>query len=416
MSNLIPEDGISSKQLDQELDALRLTDCDQTLDHWKERCFLFTFHASDEVYNASKKAYAKFISTDALSDVAFPSVGKLRRDLADFTCELLRGPDSSSGTITTGGTESIILAMTAARNWAREKKQIVQPEVILAETAHPAFYKAAQLLDVPVTVISVDENFCVPVDNVANAITGATCFIVGSAPTYWHGVHDDIPALGQLALDNDLWLHVDGCMGSIIGSFARLAGFHVPEFDFSVPGVRSISADFHKYGFSMKGASILAMRDEADADYHTFDLGGYAEYVTPGLPGTRGGGAIASAWSVFRLMGKEGFKEIARDAMQARKALLEATADIDGLILNGQPALTLLTFRSDDFDMTTVGAELQRRGWVPNVYHNPDCLHLRLTPAHKAVIPEFASDLADAADFARKGGRAKIRTGAYATR
>lgn len=395
MINAMPESGIGRQALEQELEGLRAGDHDRTLENWSSRSFLYLFHVDDEVRAVAEAAYTKFLSTDALSGKSFPSVQRLQQDLVGYVAELVNAGEGSGGHITTGGTESIILATLAARNWAREQRpEIAAPEMVVARTAHPAFSKACELLGLRLVRVPETDDYRADVAAMAAAIGESTIMVVGSAPTYWHGIIDPIAELGELAQAHDLWLHVDGCVGGLVAPFVRDIGHELPDFDFAVPAVRSMSADFHKYGFSLKGASILVLRDADDARYHTYTYEGtYAQYATPGLPGTRSGAALASAWAVFRFLGREGFREAARSIMRSREALLEAIRGTDCLIVRGDPRLSIVSFGSNEIDIFAVAAGVQERGWAPNTFHRPDSLHVRLTPAHEPMIPAFIADL-----------------------
>lgn len=405
MTDAIPEAGVGRQALEQMLDEMRERDRDHTTKDWNSRSFLYLFHAGDDVRGVAEAAYTKFLKTEALSAEAFPSVQQLQADLVSYVGELLNAGANSGGHITTGGTESIILATMAARNWSRmHRPEVTEPEMVVTRTAHPAFGKAGEVVGVRLVRVPETENFDADVAAMADAIGENTIMLVGSAPTFWHGVIDAIPELGQLAQARNLWLHVDGCMGGLLGPFVRELGYELPDFDFSVPGVRSISADFHKYGFSLKGASILMLREAEDMKYHTFtDEGTYSPYVTPGLVGTRSGAAIASAWAVFNFLGREGFRGAAKSIMRARETLLQGIRATGCLAVRGDPKLSIVSFGSDEMDIFAVAAGLQARGWLPNTFYRPDSLHLRLTPAHEPAMAEFIEDLGRVIDDVRAG-------------
>ena len=299
MPSKLPETGVGRQALERMLEEARQADRDMIHADWNARVFLYVFHASDEVREIAEAAYMQFLKTDVLGSSAYPSVTRFARELVGFTAHLLGGNDDTAGHVTTGGTESIILALKAARGWAREHRPTLEcPEVVAARPAHPTFDKAAELLGMRIVRVPDDAGYRADVQAMAEAITDDTVMLVGSAPSYWHGVVDPIGALGELAQSHGLWLHVDACLGGYLAPFVRKLGYPVPDFDLSVPGVRSISADLHKYGFAPKGASVLLMRDAPDATHHVFDWQDrFIHYTTPGLSGTRSGAAIAAAWA-----------------------------------------------------------------------------------------------------------------------
>ena len=413
----LPASGLSQLELQNTLDKLRERDLVQQSSEWAGRCFMFNMQAGDAVQKVAEAAYMQYLKTDAISSVAYPSVKGFQDDLLAFSTALFRGGDPTLGTITTGGTESIILAMKCARDWAREARPSVKdPEVLCPRTAHPAFNKGAELLGL--RVIRVPEGADYRADLVAMkaAISGDTVMLVGSMPTYWHGACDQIPELGQLALDNHLWLHVDACMGGFFAPFVRKTGRHVAPFDFSVPGVRSISADLHKYGFTPKGTSVVLFSDEEGARHRIFDWKDpYIHYATPGFSGTRSGAAIAAAWAVMRFLGEEGYVDIARKIMQARDVIVDGIRSIDALEIRGEAPLSIISFGAKELDTGALGGALQARGWRPNAWQGPPSLHLRLLPVHAAHAEEFLEAVRGAVEDVRSGEvKAGDRTGMYA--
>ena len=405
MKKSLPQSGLGQAALQKELDELRARDLDSQFKDWSGRCFMFNMRAGDAVQKVAEAAYMQYFKTDALSSVAYPSVKGFQEDLLAFSAALFRGGDPTEGTVTTGGTESIILAMRCARDWAREARPGVKvPGVLCPRTAHPAFNKGAELLGMHVVRVPEGPDFRADLEAMKGQIGDDTIMLVGSMPTYWHGACDQIPELGELALANHLWLHVDACMGGFLAPFVRKTGRPVVPFDFSVAGVRSISADLHKYGFTPKGASVVMFSDAEEAGPRIFDWKDpYIHYATPGLSGTRSGAAIAAAWAVMRLLGEEGYVEIARKIMQARDVIVEGIRSIEGLEIRGEAPLSIISFGATEADTMAVGGALQARGWMPNVWEGPPSLHLRLLPSHAAFAEEFVEDLRKAVEEVLRG-------------
>lgn len=266
MSSALPKQSSSSVTVLQAVEKVRLGDRDRQLRNWKNHTFLYTFHVNDELKRAAESAYLSAFGTDALSAHTFPSVKVFRQGVVDYAKSILNAGDRAVGAFTSGGTESIILSMKCARDWAREHKPgIARPQVICPVTAHPAFNKAAELLGFEVLRLPVTTDYLADVAATESAISERTIGIVGSAPNYWYGIVDPIPALAALSVRRNVWMHVDACVGGFLAPFVKKLGYEMPDFDFTVSGVRSISADLHKYGYTPKGCSIALFRDRAEA-------------------------------------------------------------------------------------------------------------------------------------------------------
>ncbi|MBW1887159.1 MAG: aspartate aminotransferase family protein, partial [Deltaproteobacteria bacterium] len=256
----IPQKGIPREEIFQKLEELRSNDLD-----WRSgRAFGYVFDAGAEAMEVGKQAYSMFLTENALDFTVFPSLLQLENELVSMASIHVGGDEDVVGNFTSGGTESIILAVKTARDYFRAKRpDISEPEMILPTTAHAAFHKAAHYLDLKVVQVMVDpKTFKAEVELVRQAITPNTILLVGSAPSYAHGVVDPIRELGQLALEHDLLLHTDACMGGFLLPYFRRLGSSVPDFDFSVPGVTSLSMDLHKYAYTPKGASLVLYRNK----------------------------------------------------------------------------------------------------------------------------------------------------------
>jgi glutamate/tyrosine decarboxylase-like PLP-dependent enzyme len=242
----------------------------------------------------------------------------------------------------------------------------------------------------------------------ASAIGPDTVMLVGSAPQFPHGVFDPIEDLAAVAREKDLWLHVDACVGGFMAPFMRRLGHPIPDFDFSVPGVTSISADLHKYGFTAKGASTVLFHDEALRPHQLFEFDDWSRghYASPTFAGTRPGGPIAAAWAVLRYLGEEGYVDVARQIVEARDALIVGIRAIDGLDMVCEPELTISGYLSRDLDIQAIAEAMRERGWFVALAAEPPSIHLgMLTMAHVPVVDDYLADLRASVEEVR-GGRA----------
>ena len=418
MASLLPKAGLGRQAIEQTLDELRGGDVDQRHADWSDHVFMYVFHVNEEVSRVAEDAYVKFAKTDTLGPADFPSVAKVESDLVAIGLELLHGSDKATGSVTTGGTESIFLSMKTAREWAAATRPVKgTPEMVAPDTAHPAFSKAAHYLGMKVIRIPEGPDGRGDVEAMASAISDNTIGLVGSAPQFWHGAFDPIAELGELAETKNLWLHVDGCMGGFLAPFARKAGYPIPDFDFSVPGVKSISADMHKYGFALKGASLVALSDIENQQYQVYDWQDQRErYLTPTFSGTRSGAAIAAAWAVMQYLGEKGYVELADSIMRSKQKLVDCIEASDDLTLIGEPDLSIVAFGSETIDVFSLAKALESHGWLPNAFTGPDMIHVRFTPAHEPVIDRFVADIETSIAAVKSGevvaeGRSRTYTG-----
>jgi glutamate/tyrosine decarboxylase-like PLP-dependent enzyme len=304
----------------------------------------------------------------------------------------------------------------AARDRARaERPQITHPTIVAPQTAHPAFNKAAHFMGLRVVRVPVGADFRADVAAMAAACGPDTIMLVGSAPAYPHGVVDPIPQLGELAARRGLWLHVDACVGGFIAPFAKALGVAIPDFDFAVPGVTSITADLHKYGYTAKGASTVLYRDEAAFNYQKFEFSDWPRglYATQTLVGTRAGGAIAAAWAVMNYLGHEGYRDRTSRILAVR-ARLEAGVRQLGLEVWGAPQLSILSYGSRKLDIFAVAERMTERGWFVGRLLEPPGIHLMLNLTHEPAVDAYLADLAEAVStVAEKGQVAAARAATY---
>ena len=365
---------------------------------WRDlRTAVFVFHPGDDVLNVAKSAYAMYQSENGLgAGSAFPSLARMEADVVSIGLDLLNAPEGACGDMTSGGSESIFLALKTCRDQARAKGTDTRGmNVLMPRSAHPAFDKAAAYLDLEILRVAVRPDYCADVAAMATAASERTLMIVGSAPCFPYGVIDPIEELGELATERNIWLHVDACVGGYFAPFARMNGVDLPPFDFSVPGVRSISADLHKYGYAAKGASTLFHRCEEQRAFQIFSCDAWpvGTMHTPTAAGTRPGGAIASAWAVLHYLGEDGYREKARQVIRTRELLEAAIDDIGALRVVARPQLGLLAYTSDSVDIHAIAERLAENGWFNPRLDDPPATHLMLSPEHRTVIHEYIADL-----------------------
>ncbi len=384
---------------------------------WRDgRAPAFIHFAGEDVLEVSKKAFLMYFSENGLGQRAFLSLAKFESEVVAMALGLLHGGANARGAMTTGGTESIFLAVKAARDAARKRRGASSgvAQMVLPFSAHPAFDKAAHFLGLQTVRVPLRADFTADPAAMAAAITDETVMIVGSAPAYPHGVMDPIAEIAAIAQARDLWMHVDACVGGYIAPFAQQLGYPVAAFDFSVRGVTSISADLHKYGYSAKGASTLFFVDEASYGHmaYSFDNWPRGQYMTNTLVGTRAGGAIASAWAVMNYLGQAGYQRVTERVLATRRAI-EAGVESLGLQTFGRPELSIIAFGSPEHDIGAIGRGLVKRGWLAGHVRNPAGIHLMLNLTHEPVVGRYLDDLEQSIREARGGAPGKSVDAVY---
>ncbi len=368
---------------------------------WQDgRAFGMVYDGGPSVHEVAEKAALLYLHENALNTKAFPSLGAIQSEVVGWTASLLSGGDFASGFLTSGGTESILCGVKAARERARIERGVTAPEMIVAESAHAAFHKAAHLFGLKVHKTTVRPDWTADVDAMADLVNDNTVLVVGSAPQYPQGVVDDIPAIAALASSVDANCHVDACMGGFVLPFVEMLGRDVPPWDFRVDGVTSISADIHKLGYAPKGVSVILHRSKQLRNYQTFVfddwLGGF--YASPNLQGTRSGLPMAAAWAVMSHLGIEGYLDLTRTNLANADQIRDAIAGIDGIRVlgDGRYHLVALSNEPDDpepVDVFALGDALLRRGWFHDRQGPPDSLHSTVSNSNTGAIDQYLSDL-----------------------
>jgi sphinganine-1-phosphate aldolase len=387
---------------------------------WEGRAFGMVYDGGPSVHEVAERAAQMFLHENALNPTAFPSLRQIQAEVVAWTAQLMHGPPSAAGFLTSGGTESIQCAVLAARERGLAERGITEPEIVLAESAHAAFHKSAHMYQMTVRKVPVRADWTVDLDAMAAAIGPNTVLVVGSAPQYPQGVVDPIPEIAALAASVDANCHVDACMGGFVLPFAELLGREVPPWDFRVEGVHSISADIHKLGYAPKGVSVIVHRTKELRKYQTFVfdgwLGGF--YASPNLQGTRSGLPMAAAWAVMQHLGLDGYVNLTRQTLESADQMREGIAGIDGVRVLGDGRYHLVAMASDPavqppVDVFAVGDALRLRGWYHDRQAPPDSLHSTVSNSNTGVMEDYLADLAACVDEVR-GIRADDRSTSYA--
>jgi sphinganine-1-phosphate aldolase len=402
----LPKKGKSKDEVLLLLRSFKSEDSD-----WHDgRLFGLVYYAGEDVEELAREAYGSYMFENALSPFDFPSLLKMETEFISMVGNLFGGDEAAVGSMTSGGTESILMAVKAARTWAREHRpEIKAPEMVVPITAHPAFNKAADYLGVKIVQTPAGEYFRADGAAMKEAITANTIFLAGTAVTYPHGVIDPLAEIGALAAQRNLWFHVDACLGGYMLPFLRKLGQEIPPFDFRVPGVQSMSVDIHKYGYVSKGVSTVLYRN-SELRRHQFFVytdwpGGV--YATPTLGGARPGGSIASSWAMLNYLGEEGFLGLAKAARSATLQLMEGINSIPGLFVLGKPPATVFSFGSKSINVYQLAVKLKEKGWRLHAQHRPASLHMTVSPYHEKIVRPFLRDLREVAKELMEAGPAE---------
>ena len=393
----IPAKGIGKGEIFERMEAYRAGDM-----NWRDgRTWAYIYDPGPEAEAVIKQAYMMFLTENALDPTVFPSVLRFENELVAMATAHLNGDDEVVGNFTSGGTESIMLAVKTARDYFRARRpEIREPEIILPVTAHAAFQKAAHYLCLKPVLVPVDPvTFKADPEAVRQAITPNSILLVGSAVSYAHGVVDPIRELGQIALEHDLLLHVDACMGGFLLPYFRRLGAPVPDFDFSVPGVTSISMDFHKYAFAAKGASVVLHRNKELRRHQIYTCAQWTGYtvVNPTIQSSKSAGPLAAAWALLHFIGDDGYLEIARQVLDAARRIADAIDEMEDLRLLGRPEMNLVAFTSDTVSVFHIIDEMKARAWYVqpqlDFRGSKENIHLSINPASVKWVDALLADL-----------------------
>ncbi|HXH56141.1 aspartate aminotransferase family protein [Iamia sp.] len=403
----IPEMGRPRDEVLAELREMATAE-DET---WESGTCSGTMYCGDhEHYDFLNEAFGMYAHVNALQRDICPSNTRFEGEIIAMTLDMLHAEavtdTEPAGIVTSGGTGSICHAVLAYRDHARQTRDITAPNLVKPETAHPAFDKGCHLFGIEVRNAPIDpETTLVDVAAMAALIDGNTIAIVGSACNYGYGTIDPIGELSELALERGVGLHVDGCLGGFILPWGQELGYDIPTFDFRLPGVTSISADTHKYGYGLKGTSVVSFRDKALRNSQYFFLTGWTggKYCSPGMDGSRSGGMLASTWAAMVSIGREGYLGYARAIFSTADALKAAVRSHPALRIMGDPTFCF-SFTSDAFDIYHVNDAMRRKGWRFNGQQYPNAIHMAVTrpQTQPGVVERFTVDLAEAVAYAKE--------------
>lgn len=394
----LPEHGLDADEVVARLRTKRGRDA-----RWREgRTFGLVFDGGPGVHEVAEAAAELFLHENALNTAAFPSLGEIQSEVVAACAGLFHAPPGAAGFMTSGGTESILMAVKAARERGRAERGVTEPEMVVADSAHAAFHKAAHYFGVHVEKVPVRPDWRADVDAMADRVGANTVLVVGSAPQYPQGVIDPIPDLAALAATAGASMHVDACMGGFVLPFMELNGEVVAPWDFRVDGVTTISADIHKLGYAPKGASVIVHRTKELRRYQTFVfddwLGGL--YASPNMQGSRAGLPMAAAWAVMHHLGIDGYRRLTQVTVDAARALVAGVRATGMLDVLGEPDAHCLAITSKGVDVFALGDVLRRREWMLDRQGPPDSLHATVSAGNAPVIDEFLADLrASIAEF-----------------
>jgi sphinganine-1-phosphate aldolase len=415
----LPENGIPEEELLKEIVHMS----EEENSKWQAgQCSGTMYHGGMQHYAFLNKVFSMYSCINLMQRDLCPSGTKFEAEVLSMVGRMLHGEevskvnpnDRQSGAVTSGGTESIYNAMFVYRQWGRDKKGILSPEVVAPMTIHPAHLKAAQYLSMKVVRVPVNANFEADVEAMRACITPNTVALAGSAGTYPHGVVDPISKLSDLALEHNLGLHVDGCLGGFILPWIEKLGYDVPVFDFRLPGVTSISCDTHKYGYSLKGTSTINFRSKDLRRYMFFTQEDWpgGVYASPTVQGSRSAGLSAAMWAAMLSMGEQGYLQAARAIMDTADKIRAGIASLPELRIMGRSTF-LISLTSDKVDPYFVNDYLFSRGWRMNGCQDPPGFHFCITlpQTQPGVAERFVKDLADGVSFAKDPPYEVPRTG-----
>jgi sphinganine-1-phosphate aldolase len=412
----IPDIGVDKDSIIKEIENFR----DHEESRWRDG------YVSGAVYHGSKdhieflnKVYAINSQSNPLHSDLWPSTTKFEAEIVSMTANMLgadKTGDEICGTVTSGGTESILLAMKSYRDWARETKGIKKPEMIVPSTVHAAFDKAAQYFNIKKITVPVGDDVRANVKATQKAISKNTIVIVGSAPSFPHGAIDPIEALSELARKKKIGFHTDACLGGFLLPWAKKLNYDVPSFDFSLPGVTSISVDTHKYGYAAKGTSVILYRSKELRHYQYYTVADWPGglYLSPTFAGSRPGALSNQCWAAMISIGEKGYMEGAQKILNTGQEIKSGIQEIPELHILGDP-LWVIAFGAKDLDIYKIMDFMTERNWNLNGLHRPPCVHICVTLRHtrKGVVEKFITDLKAAIQFVKEnpeesGGNAPL--------
>ncbi|KAL8693277.1 MAG: hypothetical protein Q9218_001878 [Villophora microphyllina] len=411
----LPKEGWTEQQIKAELESLG----GMKHKRWEDgRVSGAVYHGGTELVKLQSDAFERFMVANPIHPDVFPGVRKMEAEIVAMVLDLFKAPPGAAGVTTSGGTESILMACLSARQKAYAERGVTEPEMIIPETAHAAFHKAAYYFKIKLHIVSCPSPaYAVSIRAVSRLINSNTILLVGSAPSFPHGIIDDITALSRLALRRRIPLHVDCCLGSFLMPFLPRAGFLTQPFDFTVKGVTSISCDTHKYAYAPKGNSTVLYRTAALRTYQYFispDWSG-GVYGSTGIAGSRPGALIASCWASLMFVGESGYisacHSIVGTARKLEAAIREHPSLKDDLKVMGEPLVSVVAFTSPTLNIYDIADSMSAKGWHLNALQNPPAMHVAVTMPIAKVIDQLIDDLVAVVEDEKERERVRIVEG-----
>jgi len=397
----IPIEGESPDFLLDAIRKMKESDVD-----WRSgKVWSLVYHADEEHDQLLRDAQNELLGTNYLNPLAFKSLHRMEQEVVRMTSHMLHGEDHTVGVMTTGGSESILLAMLCYRERARKYlPKIKKPEVVTPVTIHPAFDKAAELFGLQLRKAPVNADQSVIVEEIDKLINDNTILLVASAPSYPSGTLDPIADIAAVAKRHQLPFHVDACIGGFMLPWVEKLEYPVPQWDYRVDGVTSVSADVHKFGYGAKGASVLTYKSMDYLRHQFFVTTDYPGgiYISPTLLGTRAGGPIAAAWASMRHLGENGYLALARKLMEGALNLLKGFREMPNIEIVGKPLMNIISYttKGNKPDIFIVADQMENKGWMVERQQHPDCIHLTVLPTNIMMIDQYLSDLKEALIYA----------------
>lgn len=399
----IPETGRDRADILRDLEAMNTREESQWMDGFVSGA---VYHGDPEHIDFLNRVYAINSQSNPLHADVWPSSTKFEAEIVAMTANMLGGAGQDvCGTVSSGGTESILLAMKTYRDRARQEKGITKPEMIVPVTAHAAFDKASQYFGIKAIHIPVDSNFRADANAARKALSRNTVVMVGSAPSFPHGAIDPIEELSDLARRHGIGFHTDACLGGFVLPWAEKLGYPVPPFDFRLPGVTSMSADTHKYGYAAKGTSVVLYRGQELRHYQYYTIAGWPGglYFSPTFAGSRPGALSAACWAALTSIGAQGYLDATKKILATADIIKKGIRHIHELQILGDP-LFVVAFASDSLDIYKVLDYMSRKKWSLNGLHKPSCVHICVTLRHTqpGVVERFLLDLKSAVAYVKE--------------
>ncbi|CAG5123196.1 unnamed protein product [Candidula unifasciata] len=411
----IPKKGMTREEILAKMKSLK----EKETNHMEGRIFAYTYTLADDHFQLQKEVFEMFteqtglspehdelvklfqkafLHENALNPMVYPSLRQMETEIVSMTCSMMNGNPATCGFLTSGGTESILMAVKVYRDRAQKLYPwIKKPEIVCPVTQHPAIAKAAHYFGLTVRYLPVKDDMTADVSAMEQALNSNTVLVACSAPQFCHGVLDPVEEISNMAAKHGLPCHVDACFGGFMLPWVEKLGYPVPKWDFRCPGVTSISADIHKYGYTVKGASVIAYRSDDLRKFQIFSSGSWPGglYGSPSMAGTRPGGNIAAAWAAINSLGEEGYMSRARQLMDITDQLKAAVTEIEGLKIIGNPVMTCFAIGSSDpdVDILAVADVMEKKGWTMERQQNPSCVHCTILPHHQISCDDLAGDL-----------------------